>query len=97
MLDAIYIPGIKEHIVFKTISTPEDFERRLLIPEGSIYAYSMAALSQMIFRPSNRSKCIRNLYLSGASTHPSGSVPGALYGGMIAADLVLKDMNGRRG
>ncbi|RJP30732.1 MAG: NAD(P)/FAD-dependent oxidoreductase [Actinobacteria bacterium] len=94
MLDAVYIPGIKEHVVFKTIATPEDFERRLLIPGGTIYAYSMSVLSQMVFRPSNRSKCVKNLYLSGASTHPSGSVPGALYGGLIAADLVLKDLNG---
>lgn len=32
MLDAVYLPGIKDHILFKTIATPEDFERRLLIP-----------------------------------------------------------------
>lgn len=95
MLDAVYVPGIKEHIVFKTIATPEDFEKRLLIPDGSIYSYSMSVLSQMVFRPSNRSKCIKDLYLSGASTHPSGSVPGALYGGLLAADLVLKDLDGR--
>jgi len=96
MLDAVYIPGIKDHIVFKTIATPEDFEKRLLIPDGSIYSYSMSVLSQMIFRPSSRSKCIKDLYLSGASTHPSGSVPGALYGGLLTADMVIADMNGRR-
>ncbi len=95
MLDAIYLPGIKDHIVFKTIATPEDLERRLLIPGGSIYSYSMSVLSQMIFRPCNRSKCIKGLYLCGASAHPSGSVPGALYGGLLTADLSLKDLNGR--
>ncbi|MEW6554882.1 MAG: NAD(P)/FAD-dependent oxidoreductase [Actinomycetota bacterium] len=97
MLDAVYVPGIKDHIVFKTIATPEDFERRLLIPGGTIYSYSMSVLSQMIFRPSNRSKCIRDLYLCGASAHPSGSVPGVLCGGMLAADALLEDSKRRRG
>ncbi len=94
MLDAVYIPGIKDHIVFKTIATPEDFEKRLLIPGGSIYSYSMSVLSQMVFRPCNRSRCIKDLYLCGASTHPSGSVPGTLYGGLMSADSVLKGLNG---
>lgn len=97
MLDALYLPGLKEHIVFKTVATPEDFERRLLIPEGSIYSYSMSPLSQMVFRPSNRSKCVKGLYLGGASSHPSGSVPGAICGGLLAADLAAADLDGRRG
>jgi phytoene desaturase len=96
MLDAVYLPGVKDHITFKTIATPEDFEKRLLIPQGSIYSYSMSVLSQMVFRPSNRSKCLKNLYLCGASTHPSGSVPGSICSGLLAADLALEDLNGRR-
>lgn len=97
VLDAIYLPGIKDHIVFKTIATPEDFEKRLLIPNGCLHSYIMSPSSMMIFRPSNRSKCVKNLYLSGASTHPGGSLPGTLYGGFISADLVLEDLErGRR-
>ncbi len=96
MVDAMYLPGIKEHVVFKTIATPEDFERRLLIPDGCIYSYSMSLLSQMVFRPSNRSRCIPGLYLCGASTHPSGSVPGAICGGLLAAELAAGDLERRR-
>lgn len=94
MLDAVYLPGIRDHVVFKAIATPEDFEARMLMPHGSIYAYSMSVLSQTIFRSCNRSRCIKDLYLSGAGAHPSGSVPGAIYGGMLAADLALKDLDG---
>jgi phytoene desaturase len=95
MVDALYLPGIKQHVVFKTIATPEDFERRLLVPHGSIYSYSMSALNQMIFRPRNRSRIVPGLYLCGASTHPSGSVPGSICGGLLAAELAGDDLEGR--
>lgn len=95
-LDAVYLPGVKDHVVFKTIATPEDFENKLSIPNGSIYAFSFSIASHMVFRPSNRSRCVKNLYLCGASTHPGGSVPGSICSGMIAADLALDDIDGRR-
>lgn len=94
MLDAMYLPGVKDHVAFKTIATPQDFESRLSIPHGSIYAFSMDMLSQMTFRPSNASRCIKDLYLCGASTH-MGSVPGAVCSGMMAADLAAGKLNGR--
>lgn len=94
MLDTLYLPGIKDHVVFKTIATPEDFERRLGIPNGSMYGFSMSMLSQMMFRPGNMSRCVRNLYLCGASTH-AGSVPGAVCSGVLAAGIAASDLNGR--
>ncbi|MBN1289610.1 MAG: NAD(P)/FAD-dependent oxidoreductase [Actinobacteria bacterium] len=90
MVDSFYIPGIKDHITFKTIATPEDFEKRINLLNGSIYAYSMSIMSQMLFRPGNRSRCIRGLYLCGASTH-MGSVPGAVASGIMTADLALNE------
>lgn len=91
MVDALFVPGIKSHVVTKTIATPEDFETRLSIPHGSIYGFSMSMLSQMVFRPGNRSRCIKNLFLCGASTHTC-SVPGAVCSGVIAADLACEDL-----
>ncbi|MDY6794133.1 MAG: hypothetical protein SWK76_02445 [Actinomycetota bacterium] len=41
MLDAVYLPGVKDQVVFKTVATPENFESRLLIPDGCIYSYSL--------------------------------------------------------
>ena len=94
MLNALYLPGIKDHVVFKTIATPEDFEKRLGIPNGSMYGFSMSMLSQMMFRPGNMSRCVKNLYLCGASTHV-GSVPGAVCSGALAAGIAASDLNGR--
>ncbi len=84
------MPGLKEHVKVAEISTPLDFERRLLHPEGAIYGLQQPTTATMVFRPSAKSKSIKGLYLSGASTHPGGGVPSAVGSGIIAADLIEK-------
>ena len=69
-----------------------DFERRLLHPQGAIYAIQNDLASTLCFRPSNRSKSIEGLYLTGASTHPGGGVPMVIGGGGITADLIMQDI-----
>jgi len=91
-IDKTLWPGIESQIVYKNLSTPLDFERRLLSPEGAVYALQNDIPSTMIFRPSNRSKSIEGLYLTGASTHPGGGVPMVIASGGISADLIMKDL-----
>ncbi len=91
-----YIPGLKEHVRVAEFSTPLDFERRLLSPEGAIYALRQDVTNASVFRPAARSKSIRNLYLVGASTHPGGGVPTTIASGMIGADLIEADLAGRK-
>jgi phytoene desaturase len=85
-----YIPGLIDHIQVAELSTPVDFERRLLSPEGAIYALRQDLTSGVTFRPAAKSKSIKGLYLVGASTHPGGGVPTTIASGMIAADLIQK-------
>jgi len=91
-VDQTLWPGIRDHIAYKKVSTPVDFERRLLSPQGAIYALQNDLASTMLFRPSNRSKSISGLYLTGASTHPGGGVPMVVAGGGITADLIEQDI-----
>ncbi|MGV8027225.1 MAG: phytoene desaturase family protein [Anaerolineaceae bacterium] len=84
------MPGLKEHVQYVECSTPLDYERRLCLPEGAIYAFQQDLTAQAIFRPAARSKNIRGLYLTGASTHPGGGVPSTIASGMIAANLIEK-------
>jgi phytoene desaturase len=86
----VAIPGLKEHVKVVECSTPMDFERRLLLPEGAIYAFQQDITAQAVFRPSARSKTVRGLYLAGATTHPGGGVPSTIASGVIAARLVEK-------
>ncbi|MBN2284787.1 MAG: NAD(P)/FAD-dependent oxidoreductase [Deltaproteobacteria bacterium] len=85
-----YIPGLADHVQVAELSTPVDFERRLLSPEGAIYALRQDLTCGVTFRPAARSKSIKGLYLVGASTHPGGGVPTTIASGMIAADLIRK-------
>ncbi|PKN33185.1 MAG: hypothetical protein CVU61_14860 [Deltaproteobacteria bacterium HGW-Deltaproteobacteria-19] len=85
-----YIPGLADHVKVAELSTPLDFERRLLSPEGAIYALRQDLTSGVAFRPAAKSKSIKGLYLVGASTHPGGGVPTTIASGMIAADLIQK-------
>jgi len=90
-----YIPGLSEHVKVAELATPLDFERRLLVPQGTIYALRQDLTSEMAFRPSAKSKSIKGLYLVGASTHPGGGVPTTIASGLIAADLIEKYEQGR--
>ncbi len=84
------IPELADHITMLDISTPLDFERRLLSPGGAIYGLQMDIPAQATFRPSSKSKSIKGLYLTGASTHPGGGVPSTIASGLIAAELIDK-------
>jgi phytoene desaturase len=84
------VPGMKDHVKVLEVSTPLDFERRLLSPGGAIYGLQMDLPAQAVFRPAAKSKSIKGLYLTGASTHPGGGVPSAIASGYIASLLVDK-------
>ncbi len=82
------IPGLKDHVKNMTISTPLDFERRLKNPGGAFYCFQQDLSAQTVFRPASKSKSIKGLYLTGASTHPGGGVPTVMASGAIAANQI---------
>lgn len=84
------VPGLKDHVKVVECATPLDFERQLLSPQGAIYGLQMDLPHQAMFRPAARSKSIKNLYLTGASTHPGGGVPTVIASGVIASALIDK-------
>jgi phytoene dehydrogenase-like protein len=89
-LDGFAVPGLKDHVVYKEVCTPPDMERQLLNPEGCIYGINMDLPNSVVFRPSSKSKAIKGLYLTGASTHPGGGVPTVTASGYVAAKLIEK-------
>ncbi|MDY6795734.1 MAG: NAD(P)/FAD-dependent oxidoreductase [Actinomycetota bacterium] len=84
------IPGLADHVKVIDCATPLDFERRLLLPHGAIYDLQQDLTSEVIFRPSGRSRSVKGLYLAGNSTHPGGGVPTTIASGIIASKLVDK-------
>jgi phytoene dehydrogenase-like protein len=90
-IERYVIPDLSEHVVYRDMATPKDLERMLLHPGGAGYGIQTDISHMAVFRPANRSKCIRNLYLAGASTHPGGGVPAVVAGGIITGGLVVRD------
>jgi phytoene desaturase len=90
-IERYIIPDLSDHIVYRDMATPKDLERLLLTPGGAVYGIQTDLSHMAMFRPSNRSKSIENLYLAGASTHPGGGVCTVTAGGIITASLIEKD------
>ena len=85
------LPGLSKHITNRHISTPLDYSRRLLSPEGAAYGLENNLWSLGCFRPSNKSRSIKNLFLTGASTHPGGGLPMVIASGCLTSKLILQN------
>lgn len=92
-LDRTMLPGVRGLVEEKDMRSPLDFERELLLPEGSIYGLEMSLPNLGPFRPSWRSPVVRDLYLTGASTNPGGGVPLVMLSGINASACIVRDKN----
>ncbi len=96
VIDAIanQSPDFKSLILHTEIRTPWDIEREVGLTEGNIFQGELT-MDQLLFnRPvpgyAQYATPIKNLYMSGSSTHPGGGVMGAP--GANAARRVLRDL-----
>ena len=91
-----YAPNVKNSILNRFIQSPLDLEQRLGLLRGNVMHVEMDFNQMFLFRPlpemSAYKTPIKNLYLTGASTHPGGGVFGA--SGHNTAMVVLKDVKG---
>lgn len=77
---AEYSPNLKRSIIARQVESPAELGRRLGAYRGNYYHVDMS-LEQMVFlRPlpeiANYQTPIEGLYLTGAGTHPGGSISG---------------------
>jgi phytoene dehydrogenase-like protein len=89
---AEFAPNIRDVILHRNVQTPLDIERTTGLSEGNIFQGELS-LEQLFFnRPvpghARFRTPVRNLWLSGSSTHPGGGIMGA--NGRIAAIQVLR-------
>jgi phytoene desaturase len=92
VLDSSYLPGLLDHIVVEHAIGPEHFRSVLNTPHGSAFSLEPTLFQSGWFRPHNRSRAVRGLYLVGAGTHPGAGVPAVLASARIAADLIAGDL-----
>lgn len=83
--------NIRDHVKVAKVNTPKDFEKLLRHPRGAVYGLQSDITCSAAFRPRSRSKVIKGLYLTGASTHLGGGVAPTIGSGVVAADFIEKD------
>ena len=90
-LSETVLPELEANIVTSLITTPQDFQDRLLSFRGAAFGMEPSLSQSAWFRPHNRSEDIDRLYLVGAGTHPGAGLPGVLSSARVL-DSVLPDM-----
>ena len=90
-----YAPNLRTMIIDKYIETPPDIENLFGMPKANITHLPMTPARMFFMRPipslSQYRGPYKNLYLSGASTHPGGGILG--LPGRNAAQVILEDFS----
>jgi beta-carotene ketolase (CrtO type) len=77
---AEYAPNVQNSIIARHIESPPELQNRVGMLRGNYYHLDMTFEQMMCFRPlpeiANYTTPIDGLYLTGAGTHPGGSISG---------------------
>jgi phytoene desaturase len=82
------LPDLDANVVTSRVSTPQDFQDRLLSFRGAAFGLEPVLTQSAWFRPHNRSEDVKGLYLVGAGTHPGAGLPGVLSSARILDTIV---------
>ncbi|MFL6192878.1 MAG: phytoene desaturase family protein [Thermoanaerobaculia bacterium] len=91
------LEDLEDRIVFEAALTPRDIHERYHVLDGAIYGLASHGRMLGAFKPANRSRDVRGLYLAGGAAHPGPGMPMVLMSGWIAADSLDQDEAAARG
>jgi len=87
-LDASILPGLADTITADFFMTPEDFREDYLSTHGAGFSIAPLFRQSAWFRFHNKAEGIKNLYLTGAGTHPGAGLPGVLCSAKVIDALI---------
>lgn len=85
------IEGMRSTIRYEASLTPEGIHSRYRVLNGAIYGLASHGKYVGAFKPANRRKDLRGLYLAGGAAHPGPGMPMVMMSGWIAADSLDQD------
>src|SRR5215211_1611315 len=89
------LSDIEDRIVVERHLTPQDIHDRYKVLNGAIYGLASHGTFMGAFKPGNRSRHVKGLYLAGGAAHPGPGMPMVMMSGWIAADALDADVRGR--
>lgn len=90
--DATGVSNLRERIVYQRLFGPDDFSKQFNAFEGTALGLSHELGQSALFRTSNKSKKLSNLFYVGANTLPGVGLPMCL----ISAELAYERIAGRK-
>lgn len=87
-LSQTLLPGLEETITADFFMTPDDFASRYLSFAGAGFSIAPFFTQSAWFRFHNRAEGPKNLYLTGAGTHPGAGLPGVLCSAKVVDRLI---------
>ena len=83
---------LREHIKFEEINTPLTWKEQFNLEKGSAFGLSHNFMQVGYLRPQNRHARFKNLYFTGASTHPGTGLPIVLLSARLTTQRILEEM-----
>lgn len=87
-LERTILPGLSETIRGEITITPEYFKSAYLSHAGAGFSIAPHFTQSAYFRFHNKAEGIKNLYLTGAGTHPGAGIPGVICSAKAVDRLV---------
>jgi phytoene desaturase len=87
-LDQTILPDLKNYITDDFFMTPNDFGTQYLSTFGAGFSIAPLFRQSAWFRFHNKAEGIKNLYVTGAGTHPGAGLPGVLCSAKVIDKLI---------
>ena len=88
------ISDLREHIKYEIINTPLTWKEQFNLAKGAAFGLSHNFSQVGYLRPQNRHAQFKNMYFSGASTHPGTGLPIVLLSARLTTERILKEVPG---
>lgn len=85
------VRDLREHIKFEVVYQPRVWKERFNLAKGAAFGLSHNFWQVGYLRPQNRHKQYKNLYFTGASTHPGTGLPIVLLSARLTTERILKE------
>jgi phytoene dehydrogenase-like protein len=85
------VTDLQSHIKFEIVYQPKVWKERFNLVNGSAFGLSHNFTQVGYLRPQNRHKQYKNLYFTGASTHPGTGLPIVLLSAKLTTQRILKE------